>query len=157
MEETVAQTPKLAHLVGEVFVLDTSELACTKSVQVGIEQLTGYQIDIDVKIDLEAVFLQIVQDGEEDDKQLLIIVDDLLFADWVNIYRFVILNDCLSTGYGLLPVYPVLMAMDVPEGIDHEIPVVLIALHKGQDDVEIRSLHFCCSAGFGKLLLICLS
>ena len=79
---------------------------------------------------MESVFLQIIQDGKEDDKQFLIVVDDLLFAYGVNIYRFVILNNRLRPGNGLLPVYPVLVTVDVPESIDHEIPVVLIELDK---------------------------
>ena len=156
IKERIAQIPQFKSLVGEVLVLYLLQAHLAHAIQVHFELLTSNQIKVAVDVDRETVVLMdIVQNGEEDDKQLFIEVDLSFLVDWTQIHSIAILDDGRCCGYSAVPVYLVESSMNIAKDIEEEILVVLVELHQRQKDVEEGIAQMLPSlANLGYLLVI---
>ena len=80
--------------------------------------------------------MDVVQDREEDYKQLFVKVDLSLFVHGTQINGIAVLNDCWSCSYRAIPIYLVESCMDIAEYVEKEILVVLVELYQWQQNVK---------------------
>ena len=87
---------------------------------------------------METIFIiQIVQYAIENNKQLFLIVDDALFVDRIQINHIVILYKSLRMADGSCPVNLVVSPMQILDGEQHKIPILLIESDKRQHDIQV--------------------
>ena len=131
IKERIAQIPQFKSLVGEVLVLYLLQAHLAHAVQINLKLLACNQFKITVDRYRESVVLMdVVQDREEDYKQLFVKVDLSLFVHGTQINGIAVLNDCWSCSYRAIPIYLVESCMDIAEYVEKEILVVLVELYQ---------------------------
>ena len=117
-----------AYLQGrEVFIFDLHEPCLAHTMHILHELLTSYQFILNIDGRMKPIFIiQIVQYAKEDNEKLFLIVDDALFVDRIQINHIVILYKSLRMADGSHPVNFIVSPMQVLDGKQYKIPVLLI-------------------------------
>ena len=138
LEEGIAEIPKLESLVGEILVLYLHQPGLPHSTQILLEAFAHYQIVLYVDGGVEAVFLiQVVQNAEEDDKELLVVVCHPFFVDGIQVHHIVILDESWRVADGACPVDFVVTSMQVLDGEEDKIAVSAVEFNERQDDIQV--------------------
>ena len=126
-KEGIAQIPELQGFVREVFIFDLHEPCLTHATQILLELLPCYQVILDVDRRMETILvIQIVQYAIEDNEQFFLIVDNSLLVDRIQINHIVILYKSLRVADSSRPVDFVVTPMQVLDGKQDKISILLI-------------------------------
>ena len=108
-----------------------------KSLHITFELPACYQLIVAVDGYREAImFMNVVQDREEDDEQFLVEVYLSFLVDRIHIYGAIVLHNGWCSSYRARPIYLVEASMHVLDDEHEELLVVLAELYHRQQDVE---------------------
>ena len=133
IEERIAEIPELNGLIREILVFYLLQPNLSETVQIALELSSRNQLIVAVYLHWEAVvFIDIVQDGEEDDQQFFVKVYLALFVDRVHIDGTVVLHHSVCPCNSPSPVYLVETSVHVLDDEQKELLVVIVELYQRQ-------------------------